>query len=177
MVVHGTKTDSGTLSGFAVFGVATICSGAASLIGGLIGFLFGIPRSTEATVSRTRLGRGSGTPPDAAASGGAAAPASPAPMNHATAERPPQLRINTNLEDISDGITKVLLGAGLAQATQIVSGAGKLAVYLGPSFGPGIGGQAFAIATIIYGTLEGFFAGYLATRLYLTAAFERADPH
>lgn len=176
--VHGTQDGGKTLSGFAVLGVAMICSGAASLIGGLLGFLFGIPRSTESTVNRTRLGRGSGTPPEAGAPEGAAAPASPAPTTaHVTAERPPQLRVNTNLEDISDGITKVLLGAGLAQATQIAHGAVQLAAFLGPSFGPGNAGQAVAIATIIYGGLEGFFAGYLATRLFLTAAFERADPH
>lgn len=175
--VGGAQENGKALSFFAVLGVATICSGAASLVGGLLGFLFGIPRSTESTVNRTRLGRTSGTSPDAVASDAAAAPASPAPTAPATAERPPQLRVNTNLEDISDGITKVLLGAGLAQANQIVRGAVKLAVFLGPSFGPDASGQAVAIATIIYGLLGGFFAGYLATRLYLTAAFERADPH
>jgi hypothetical protein len=176
--VDGTKDDGRTLSGFAVLGVAMICSGAASLTGGLLGFLFGIPRSTEASVNRTRLGHGTtGVPPEAVASEGAAASASPSPTLHATAERPPLLRVNTNLEDISDGVTKVLLGAGLAEAAKIVTGAGQLAAFLGPSFGPGDAGQAVAIATIIYGALEGFFAGYLATRLYLTAAFERADPH
>lgn len=166
----------GWSAAFAVLGVAMICSGAASLVGGLLGFLFGIPRSAEATVSRTRLTHGGGSPPAGAAEG-AAAPAGPAPTAQAAPERPPQLRVNTNLEDISDGITKVLLGAGLAQANQIVTGAVRLAAFLGPSFGPGAAGQAVAIATIIYGALEGFFAGYLATRLYLTAAFERADPH
>jgi hypothetical protein len=167
----------GWSSAFAVLGVAMICSGAASLVGGLLGFLFGIPRSTESSVNRTRLTHANGTPPEAVTSDAAAAPASPAPAAPSTAETHPQLRVNTNLEDISDGITKVLLGAGLAQATQIVAGAGQLAGFLGPSFGPGAAGQAVALATIIYGLLEGFFAGYLATRLYLTAAFERADPH
>lgn len=163
-------------SAFAVLGVATICSGAASLVGGLLGFLFGIPRSAESTVNRTRLTHTTGTASDAAAEG-VAPRAGPPPTAHAAPERPPQLRVNTNLEDISDGITKVLLGAGLAQANQIVNGAVRLAAFLGPSFGPGNGGQAVAIATVIYGGLAGFFAGYLATRLYLTAAFERADPH
>src|ERR1051326_8587612 len=167
----------GWSSAFAVLGVAVICSGAASLIGGLLGFLFGIPRSAESTVNRTRLSHGTGTAPETVAAGDAAPPASPPPTAHATAERPPQLRVNTNLEDISDGVTKVLLGAGLAQANQIIDGARRLAVFLGPSFGPDKAGQAVAIATIIYGALAGFFAGYLATRLYLTAAFERADPH
>ena len=53
---------------------------------------------------------------------------------------------------------------------------GRLTVFLGPSFGPAAAGEAVAFAIIIYGALEGFFAGYLATRLYLTAAFERHDP-
>jgi len=162
----------GGLSAFSVLGVAMICSGAASLVGGLLGFLFGIPRSTEATVNRTRLSNTAAPP--AVAPEAAAGPPSPSPS---TAERLPQLRVNTNLEDISDGITKVLLGAGLAQAVPIAHGAVRLAAFLGPSFGPGNAGQAVAIATIIYGALAGFFAGYLATRLYLTAAFERADPH
>jgi hypothetical protein len=173
----GIYVTQGWSAALAVLGVAMICSGAASFVGGLLGFLFGIPRSAESTVSRTRLSHGTATVQEAVAAEGTAPPASPPPTAHATAERPPQLRVNTNLEDISDGVTKVLLGAGLAQANQIIDGARRLAVFLGPSFGPDKAGQAVAIATIIYGVLEGFFAGYLATRLYLTAAFERADPH
>jgi hypothetical protein len=170
IAIGGTQ---GWLSAFTVLGVATICSGAASLSGGLLGFLFGIPRSTETTV-RTHLDGSPPAQPIAAADAAAPIPASARP--NSSAGRPP-LRVNTNLEDISDGITKVLLGAGLAQANAIIIGAGRLADFLGPSFGPGSAGKAVAIATIIYGALEGFFAGYLATRLYLTAAFGRADPH
>lgn len=167
-----------SLSLFGILGVAAICSGAASLVGGLLGFLFGIPRSTESSVNRTRLGHGTdGSPAAPVAAKDAAADTNPSPEPGSSAEKPPPLRVNTNLEDISDGITKVLLGAGLVEVRQIVTGAGQLAVFLGPSFGPGAAGQAVAIATVIYGALGGFFAGYLATRLYLTAAFLRADPH
>jgi hypothetical protein len=179
--IDGTSVnDSGkTLSGFGVFAVAMICSGAASLVGGLLGFLFGIPRSVESSAGRLRLSSTTaGAGPEVGVSESATASASTpsvAPLP-STAERPQLLRVNTNLEDISDGVTKVLLGAGLAEAGKLVDGAGSLAAFLGPSFGPGSAGQAVAIATIIYGALGGFFAGYLATRLYLTAAFERHDP-
>lgn len=170
IAIWGTQ---GWLSAFAVLGVAAICSGAASLSGGLLGFLFGIPRSTETTV-RTHL---DGSLPQQAITSGDAAASTTASAGPSSAAGRPPLRVNTNLEDISDGITKVLLGAGLAQASAIITGAGRLADFLGPSFGPGSAGKAVAIATIIYGALEGFFAGYLTTRLYLTAAFGRADPH
>jgi hypothetical protein len=167
-------SDSGgkTLSGWAVFATGMICSGAASLLGGLLGFLFGIPRSVESSAGRLRLSGTTVTAPSEAVVAGAV----PAAVRSTTG-RPRLLRVNTNLEDISDGVTKVLLGAGLAEASKLVEGASNLAAFLGPSFGPGSAGQAVAIATIAYGALEGFFAGYLATRLYLTAAFERNDPH
>ncbi len=175
--INGIEDGGHKLSGFSVFAVAMICSGAASLVGGLLGFLFGIPRSTESSVVR-RQSTPAGAGPEVVASESAPTTASMSSTTRlsSTAERPQLLRVNTNLEDISDGVTKVLLGAGLAEAGNLVAGAGRLADFLGPSFGPGSAGKAVAVATIIYGALEGFFAGYLATRLYLTAAFERADP-
>jgi hypothetical protein len=171
--------DGKPLSGWGVFAIGMICSGAASLVGGLLGFLFGIPRSSDSSVvgSRRLSNTTASSPPEVVSQ---SAPASP---DNSSATRLPSatasalsLRVNTNLEDISDFVTKALLGAGLVAANALVDGAGKLAVFLGPSFGPGSAGQAFAIATIIYGALEGFLAGYLATRLYLTAAFGRNDP-
>ena len=167
------------LSGWGVFATGVICSGAASLVGGLLGFLFAIPRSVESSASRLPLSNTTTVArPEVVISEAAPVPPSTSSATRfpAATERPPLLRVNTNLEDISDLVTKVLLGAGLAQAGQLVDGAGRLAAFLGPSFGPGSSGQVVAIGTIIYGALEGFFAGYLATRLYLTAAFGRHDP-
>jgi hypothetical protein len=162
------------LSGWGVWATWLICSGAASLVGGLFGFLFGIPRSINAGSGRIRPGPTVQTPSEAITS---AIPSSSTPAtNFPPAAAPRLLRVNTNLEDISDFVTKALFGAGLAQANGLVEGAGRLADFLGPSFGPGRAGQVVAIATIAYGGLGGFFAGYLATRLYLTAAFERHDP-
>jgi hypothetical protein len=173
--VNGMGDAGRALSGWGVFATGMICSGAASLVGGLIGFLFGIPRSVESSAGRLRISSTTvGVVPSATISE-QSPPGEPSVPALARSERP-RLRVNTNLEDISDGVTKVLLGASLAEARSLVDAGTRLTGFLGPSFGPAAAGEAVALAIIIYGALEGFFAGYLATRLYLTAAFERHDP-
>ena len=84
-------------------GIAALCF-AGGLIGGLLGFLFGLPRAAPA------------------GSGGTAPPSR---RNWQT---------STNLTDISDWLTKIIIGVGLVTATQIWGGfltlTGSVAVWL-----------------------------------------------
>jgi len=91
------------------------------------------------------------------------------------AETPSRYRSNTNLESISDALTKALLGIGLTQLHQVGDAVTIVTTKLGPSFGVAPAGGIVAVCVLIYGASEGFLFGYLATRVYLTGVFMRNE--
>ena len=126
--------------------------GAGILVGGLLGFLFGIPRTLQ----------GGGPPADRGSV-------------DATDAREPAYLVNTNLEQISDWLTKILVGVGLIQLGKIGSGSGRLVDFLAGGLGGLPSSRVLAAGLVAYSTVAGFLTGYLLTRLYLTPAFKRAD--
>ena len=80
--------------------------------------------------------------------------------------------VNTNLEQISDWLTKIIVGFGLIQLREIPGYVGRLLRRLAPSFG---GDSGFVLSIVVGYSICGFLLGYLLTRLYLAAALERAD--
>lgn len=168
-----------------VYSIAMLCSSAASFIGGLIGFLFGIPQS-NAIVQQSRTVAGAAQRADIEPVGGPAGSASleerAAAATRETTIAVPSggrgsgLHRNTNLESISDALTKGLLAIGASQLYKISDWVRSIAPSLGESFGPSSGGQVVALSVLTYGVIEGFLSGYLATRIYLTGVFERSDP-
>jgi hypothetical protein len=164
-----------------VYSMAMLCSGAASFVGGLIGFLFGIPQSngtsqrtsrsiglqrdTEETDSSRHQTQESVqvTAEGAAATGAQTVPAA-------------GLHRNTNLENISDALTKGLLAIGASQLFKLSDWVNDIGAGVGTSFGPGTAGKIIALSVLTYGTVAGFLFGYLATRIYLTGVFQRNDP-
>lgn len=88
-------------SGVLAFGTALLVVAAASLVGAILGFLFGIPRSLQAAAQAQ--------PADAVAQGHASA-----------ANASPAFRTNTSLEEISDWLTKIIIGLGLVQFESLV---------------------------------------------------------
>ena len=146
---------------WSVFGVALTVAGASLLTGALFGFLFGIPR----TLQHDR-------------------PASPRhnakdEVQPRDEEQETRYAVNTNLEQISDWLTKILVGVGLTQIGEIPGALGTLAGYLAPGFqGSNVDSaisKVFAIGLFIYALICGFFVGYLWTRLFLAGAFRLAD--
>ncbi|WP_380278096.1 hypothetical protein [Kitasatospora purpeofusca] len=127
-------------------GLVVAC--AATLVGGALGFLFGVPR--------VRGGAGG-----AAAAEGGEPHGSYAP--------------NTNLEQVSDWLTKVLLGVGLTQLGSLGERLGRLGTTLAPALGGGPGTAPFAAALVLYFLLLGFLAGWLLTRLALPRVLSDAD--
>jgi hypothetical protein len=125
--------------------------GCAWSVGGLVGFLFGIPRTlslpsgdlTGDALSRDQL----------------------------------QYRVNTNLEQISDWLTKILVGVGLAELHQLPGALRGTADY----FAAAIGGRAavdlsgFVVALLVYFAIVGLMTGYLGTRVLLAPLFKLAD--
>ena len=86
--------------------------------------------------------------------------------------------VNTNLEQISDWLTKIIVGVGLVQIGTVIEQFKALASYFGEGFKSGSTAAAapvVAAAIIIYGLTAGFLAGYLLTRMFLPGAFNRAD--
>jgi hypothetical protein len=126
---------------------ALILSGAALFVGILTGFLFGIPKTL-------RRNTASGT--SAALTEGDYQP-------------------NTNLEEISDWLTKMLVGVGLVELGRVPDLIDSIARYWEPCFGPACP-RAFASGLIVYFGAIGFLLGYLWTRLALVGDFIEKDP-
>jgi hypothetical protein len=125
--------------------------------GFLAGFLFGIPRVLQGQ---------DGT----AASAGTAAGQ---PTGYAQ-------RVNTNLEQISDWLTKIIVGIGLVELRQVPDHLYKASMWMASSFSLKEGNDleqaaSFSNSVILYFSVAGFLAGYIITRVYLAGAFGRAD--
>ena len=104
----------------------------------------------------------------------------PRPGEKSDADKKSAFVINANLNEVSDWLTKIVVGLGLVELTKIP---GKLdvlshwmAVGLSKSTsGPDIDRLAsISSAIIVYSAVLGFLGGYLITVLFLAAAFERA---
>jgi hypothetical protein len=140
--------------------VGLLASLASLLVGALLGFLFGIPRALQHDVAPAPPP--SGTTPLAQGAS-------------ATAATPVSYGANTNLEQISDWLTKILVGVGLTQLLTIPDRMRDLATYLRPAFGASEIGERFGLALLLAFLVCGFMAGYLWTRLFLGAALRWAD--
>jgi hypothetical protein len=132
------------VSAIRVLAAAVMTAAAAFLSGSLLGFLFGLPRALER------------------APAGAAAP--PAGL----------LSTNTNLDQVSDWLTKVLVGLGLVELGKLSGGLNHLGAALAPSLGGEASAQSFAIALLVYSVVDGFLLGYLWTRIDLSPRLKRA---
>lgn len=159
-----------------VFGIALMLIGAAGVLGGLMGFLFGIPRTEDArrgqeTTVRSQTAAAADQADDVAA-GGTVVTSRFVPAASST------LGVNTNLEQISDWLTKILVGVGLTQLSQIPTLLGNTATYFADAFGSSIeqrGLTQISAVLILYGFVSGFLGGYLLTRMFLPGAFDRAQ--
>jgi hypothetical protein len=172
-------------------------AGACLGIGGLLGFLFGVPR-TQARVIVERANVAAIGNVDVAAGAGVDSASHP---NTSTAGRTPSGGAHagskashepdtstitgreSNLEQISDWVTKLLVGGGLTQLQDIPGKfwewGGSLAAGL---IGAGNAGQpamlearVFATGLIIYFLILGFFGGYLITILQLRPQLRAAE--
>jgi hypothetical protein len=128
--------------------MAALIAGAAMFCGFIVGFLFGIPKSRSLDVIAT---------------------------NDATRSGEVQLTPNTNLEQISDWLTKILVGVGLAQVKEIGPSLWRIADVLAEGMGGPPGVKPFIVAIIIYYVPCGFLSGYFWTRMFLAGAFSLAD--
>ena len=127
------------------FAVGFAVAAAALLVGALLGFIFAIPRSLTA------------------------ADAPPRP------DEKRLFRSNSNLEQISDWLTKILVGIGLVEFRTIVDNARDLIKFLQPGFGSSEATHSFVLGVLMLFTVSGFLIAYLVTRLYFAPEFARAE--
>ncbi len=179
-----------------IFGVAALMGGGFFSFGIFLGFLFGIPRTRTAVKTPEAGTPQAGTPQAGAPQAGAPQAGTPqtgAPQTGVPQAGPPQtgppqtgtpqtgaattslFGVNTNLEQVSDWLTKIVVGVTLTQLNTIPD---RLKGYA-KSFASNLGGfpnaEAFAVGLLIYYLTVGFMGGYLLTRLYLKKEFEKAE--
>jgi len=138
-------------------------SGAWFAVGSFIGFIFGIPRSLSSDTART----GAPLPdPDRVDT-------TPG-LQAAAAARGPSTAVNTNLEQISDWLTKIIVGVSLVNSEQIGDAMLHAARTMASSLGGGPARVSLALAILVYFGVIGVLGGYLLTRLFLQRAFDTA---
>lgn len=140
MVFHDGRFSLDLQKSLHAFGQTIVVAGSAFAVGVLFGFLFGIPKTLQDQ---------------------APAPAQAKPNREAAVQA-----TNTNLEQISDWLTKILVGVGLTQLNNLRNTFRDLANYFAVA-----GAPAVTLAMILNFSVAGFMTGYLLTRLFLTGAF------
>jgi len=140
--------------GISTFGIIGAVSGASFVLGFLIGFLFGVPRTVES--------------------------------NDPTLTKNSQTRVhaNTNLEQISDWLTKILVGVGLTQIMPILSflktevidslasGFDLLNTGNMDSYKPSSLAISITIGITTYFIVSGFITGYFYTVLVFSQSLK-----
>jgi len=87
----------------------------------------------------------------------------------------PPTAINTNLEQISDWLTKIIVGVSLVNSERIGEAIWIAAGHVGESLGGGANRASLALAIMVYFSVVGLLSGYLLTRLFLQPAFNAAS--
>lgn len=82
---------------------------------------------------------------------------------------------NTNLEQISDWLTKILVGVGLVELGRLPGAVTRLADALAPGLGEAAAATRFTGALLVSSAAWGFFVGYVGTRTFLTTTFDQVD--
>jgi hypothetical protein len=152
---------------YLAFGSAVLAALGSFFAGGLLGFLFGVPRAGTNKRPVTGLSRSRG---DDLTPEGTQGPS----QGHADLAGRPVRNYdpNTNLEEVSDWLTKILLGAGLTQIRSI----GTFFSNVGSSLGSEIDVPATTMtAIVVFYVVIGFHFFYLWTRLYLPELFVEAE--
>jgi hypothetical protein len=136
MEVGGLGLYAWAIESVTAFGILFLLALAATGGGGILGFVFGVPRfRTDAHVTSTFL-------------------------------------YNSNLEQISDWLTKIIIGATLVQIDDIARAIGRVSLFIGREIGHE-GSATAACSVIIFSFVGGFMWGYLWVSLRLKDEWDR----
>ena len=140
ILIYSLSLPSGVRWG--VFATAVITGSCSFLAGGLVGLLFGIPRSALGSAGTTPTGR---------------------------------YQANSNLVEVSDWLTKIIVGVGLVQIGRLEPALSRLAANLKAPLGGQPTSAAFGMALVIANVLLGFLFFYLWARSLLQRDLELSD--
>lgn len=158
------------------FAIAMLVFLAAASLGAIIGFLFGVPRpiSESGPPAATQSARPP-TPVPTPAAGPPAPPQSAMGGTAANSSGSPGWQANTNLTQISDWLTKIIVGVGLVESYKIAAVARTLDEYISLHFFEGYIGTALVMpALMLAGLIFGFMYSYLFTQLFLATLMARS---
>jgi hypothetical protein len=115
---------------------------AAMSVGGLLGFLFGLPRTPEQSERRDK----------------------------STSDRPSYYRPSNNLEQVSDWFTKILIGVGLVELAKLSNALNNLGTAVATSLkNPPPGTDVVTQIVVVSFLIFGFLASFLWARIYYGA--------
>jgi hypothetical protein len=128
--------------------LALMIAVAALMVGALLGFLFGIPKAATSADSPKE-------------------PELEQPSSRESDSNGYKYTPNTNLEQVSDWLTKILVGVGLVEFNELRSELASMGKYVNDSITPPIAGVGVLaqVTLVSFGTI-GFLASYLWTRVY-----------
>ena len=132
-----------------VAGVGALIAVAIFFFGILIGFIFGIPRFLSQEPR----------------------PSTMTTSNGMTTQEESPYQDNTNFDQISDWLTKIIVGVGLIQLAQAPAALQEYSNNTAPSLGGFPSSGTFGVAILIFSLVDGFLVGYLWTRRRLAIEF------
>ena len=162
-----------------LFAVLALEALAAFGFGALAGFLFGIPRSLRGQPGETKSQPAQPASPAPHPAPGQTGDATPSGGQPETAPSSWGYASNTSLEEISDWLTKIIVGFGLINLKAIPPYLRHVAEYFS-GLSPCAQGcipvpASVSMSNLIYFSVAGFFFAYLLTRLLLPRAFLLAE--
>ena len=122
--------------------LAGMIAASAVVSGGVIGFLFALPRSVTVVIPPSRAG----------------------PEKQLTDIT---VHPNTNLEEVSDWVVKITVGLTLTQLGKVPRVASGLFDLLGGSLGGSPQDVIFIGSVIVFCSMVGFLMGWLSTRMFI----------
>lgn len=155
-----------------VTGVCLLLSGSFLVCGMLIGFIFGIPRILSQEPFSSRVGTSNGLVNTEDFNNN---------TNNKRSVNKESIQKNlygeySNLDQISDWLTKILVGVGLTQLTKIPEALQQYAVIVKPALGNFPSSDVFGVVILIFSSVDGFLIGYLWTRRSAAVEFIKAKP-
>ena len=147
-------------NGIKLIGAGLFLAGSSTVVGSLIGFLFGVPRSRTVD-SRTKG--------ESELRGIDSASGEPVRTTSGRGTEP-----NTNLEQVSDWLTKIIVGVGLTHFPAIADFFRDIGTKWRDAFGGSSAGEIIAISVCVHYLLMGFFQGFLLSSLWLPGAMQRS---
>lgn len=122
--------------------LAGMIAASAVVTGGVIGFIFALPRSVTVVIPPSR----------------------PGDVEQVTGIT---VHPNTNLEEVSDWVAKIIVGLTLTQLGKVPRAASGLFDRLGRSLGGSPQDAIFIGSLIVFCSIVGFLMGWLSTRMFI----------